>query len=82
MARATTIVQNPTVSNPWHRELRARAAQAGRSLPDYLLDERTWDRTPREMADLMARAADRARRGNVDHAAVLAALDESRRAHS
>jgi plasmid stability protein len=74
-------VQIRNVPDALHRELRTRATRAGRSLSDYLLEELTRVGTRPEMADLMARAADRARRGRVDHPAVLAALDESRRAH-
>jgi plasmid stability protein len=52
-------IQVRNVPDEVHRTLRARAAAAGRSLSDYLLDEltRLADRPP--VADVLARAASR-----------------------
>lgn len=52
-------VQIRDVPGPIHRTLRARAAAAGQSLSEYLLDELTRIAERPPVADVLARAAQR-----------------------
>ena len=73
MAKA---VQIRGVPDDVHRALRARAAAAGLSLSDYLLDEVTRLARRPPMADVLARAATRS--GGVPPGAVAEALRAER----
>lgn len=69
-------IQIRNVPEDVHRELTARAAAAGRSLSDYLLEEVQRVAAHPPLADVLRRAD--SRRGGVSREDVLAALDASR----
>ena len=69
-------VQIRNVPDDVHRELRARAAAAGMSLSDYLLDEITRVAARPSVADVLARAA--ARHGGVSTAEIVRVIREAR----
>ena len=73
MARS---IQIRNVPERVHRTLRSRAAAAGVSLSDYLLDEltRVADRPP--VADVLRRAA--ARHGGTDQGSIVEAVRSGR----
>jgi len=69
-------VQIRNVPDDVHRTLRERAAHAGLSLSDYLLDEITRVAERPAVADVLARAA--TRHGGAASEAVVAAIREAR----
>jgi plasmid stability protein len=69
-------IQIRDVPDDVHATLRARAAQAGLSLSDYLLEELTGLARRPTVSDVLARAA--ARQGGVSRAAVVRAVREGR----
>jgi antitoxin FitA len=72
----TRTIQIRNVPEEVHRVLRSRAADAGQSLSDYLLDElvRVAERPP--VADVLARAA--ARHGGASTEEIVAAVRSGR----
>jgi plasmid stability protein len=76
LAPVSRTVQIRNVPDEVHRTLRARAAAAGMSLSDYLLEEivRVADRPP--VADVLARAE--SRHGGVDLTAIVDAVRSGR----
>lgn len=69
-------IQIRDVPDDVHATLRARAAAAGMSLSDYLLDELTEMARRPTVAEVLARA--RARHGGASHEAVVRVIREMR----
>jgi plasmid stability protein len=69
-------IQIRDVPDDVHATLRVRAAQAGLSLSDYLLEELTGIARRPTAADVLARAA--ARQGGVSRADIVRAIREAR----
>lgn len=69
-------VQIRGVPDDVHRVLRARAAAAGMSLSDYLLDELRAIAARPPVADVLARA--QARHGGASHEAIVRVIREMR----
>ena len=74
----TRALQVRGVPDEVHRELRARAAAAGMSLSDYLLEELTRVASRPRIADVLARAG--ARHGGVASQAIVGAVRAEREA--
>ena len=75
----TRTIQIRNVPDDVHRVLRTRAAEAGQSLSDYLLDELARVAERPLVADVLARAA--ARHGGASTEEIVAAVRSGRDRH-
>lgn len=70
------VIQVRGVPDEVHGEIRRRAAEAGVSLSDYVLDELRRVATRSRNAEVLMRAA--LRPGGASHEAIMAAIDSGR----
>jgi len=75
----TTLIQVRNVPEDVHRVLKARAAQAGMTLSDYVLRELTAVARRPSLSEVVARIGARDRAKPFDSAAVVRAEREGRR---
>lgn len=76
IAAMAKVIQVRNVPDEVHAELRARAARAGISLSDLVLDELIRVGQRSQNAELLVRAA--LRPGGASHGDILAAIDDGR----